>query len=173
MKSFTVLSVAATALTILSAETPRNQGLDANAAFARLKDLAGEWQGSDPKMGKLHVTYEVVSGGSAVLERFTAEKMPPGSDMVTVYYKDGDGLLLTHYCMAQNQPRMRATRFDPSSGELEFDMLDATNLKPGGGTCTAPGSVSRMTNASAANGNSWRRARPSSPNPRNTGASGR
>ena len=133
MKAFTVLFVAVTALPIFSAETPRNPGLDANAAFARLKALAGEWEGNDQKMGKLRVTYEIVSGGSAVLERFTAEKMPPGSDMVTVYHKDGDGLLLTHYCMAQNQPRMRATRFDPASGELEFDMLDATNLKPGTG----------------------------------------
>jgi hypothetical protein len=133
MKTFVVLSMTAATLAVLAGETPKNPGLDANAAFARLKALAGEWEGNDLKMGKLHVTYEVVSGGSAVLERFTAEKMPPGSDMVTVYHQDGDRLLLTHYCMAQNQPRMRATRFDPASGELEFDMLDATNLKPGGG----------------------------------------
>ena len=51
--------------------------------------------------------------------------MPP---MMTVYYLDGARLLLTHYCMVGNQPRMQARRFDPASGELAFEFLDATNL---------------------------------------------
>jgi hypothetical protein len=53
--------------------------------------------------------------------------------MITVYHLDGDRLMLTHYCMAGNQPRMQAQAFDPGTGELQFRFLDATNLSPGAG----------------------------------------
>src|SRR5713226_971817 len=66
-------------------------------AFARLKTLVGEWE-ADTKMGKAHVSYELIAGGTAL-------KMPA---MLTVYHLDGERLLLTHYCMAGNQPRMQA-----------------------------------------------------------------
>jgi hypothetical protein len=48
--------------------------------------------------------------------------------METVYYPDGDRLLLTHYCVAGNQPRMQARAFNAETGELKFEFLDATNL---------------------------------------------
>jgi hypothetical protein len=97
-------------------------GTDAAAAFAKLAALAGEWKTSD---GKAVLTYEVVAGGTAVLERETGEGRPP---MLTLYHRDGDRLLLTHYCMAGNQPRMAARSFDTAAGELVFDFIDATNL---------------------------------------------
>jgi len=110
--------------TAFGAESAR---VDAPAAFARLKGLAGEWQARSPQMGSVRLRYEVVSGGSAVLEQFSADS---GNDhsMVTVYHLDGDRLILTHYCMAKNQPRMEAKRFDPAGGNLEFEFVDATNL---------------------------------------------
>ena len=66
-------------------------GLDAKAAYARLKTLAGSW-------------------------------------VLTVFHLDGDRLILTHYCMAGNQPRMQATSYDAKKGEIRFQFLDATNL---------------------------------------------
>jgi hypothetical protein len=101
-------------------ETP----VDATAAFARLKSLVGEWQ-ADTQMGKVRLTYELIAGGTALVERETGEKMP---EMMTVYYFDGKRLLLTHYCMAGNQPRMQAVSYNAETGELKFRFLDATNL---------------------------------------------
>jgi hypothetical protein len=47
--------------------------------------------------------------------------------MMTMYHRDGDRLLLTHYCMAGNQPRMQA-RYDRAKNAIVFDFVDATNL---------------------------------------------
>ena len=48
--------------------------------------------------------------------------------MISVYHLDGNRLLLTHYCMAGNQPRMQAGAFDPKTNRIDFQFLDATNL---------------------------------------------
>ena len=97
---------------------------DSKAAFDRLRSLAGEWEAKTSE-GTVRITYEVIAGGSAVVERETPEGMPA---MQTVYHLDGSRLLLTHYCMLGNQPRMEAKAFNPATGELKFEFLDATNL---------------------------------------------
>ena len=101
---------------------------DSAAAFAQLKSLAGDWESKAPDGKKSRARYEVVSGDSAVVERFESDAMGPANAMVTVYYLDGNRLRLTHYCMAHNQPRMQAESFDKSTGELRFAFLDATGL---------------------------------------------
>ncbi len=94
-------------------------------AFDHLKALSGSWT-SKAADGKLtRATYEVSSGGSAVVEKFQTEGEPP---MVTVYYPDGSQVMLTHYCTLANQPRMRTTQAG-SGNQLEFDFVDATNMK--------------------------------------------
>jgi hypothetical protein len=109
-----------------ASDTPNAK--DAAAAFAQLKSLAGDWESKAPDGSKSHARYEVVSGGSAVVEHFESDAMGPANAMITVYYRDGDHLRLTHYCMAHNQPRMQAESFDRSAGELRFVFLDATGL---------------------------------------------
>ena len=60
-----------------------------------------------------------------MVERESSEKMPT---ILMVYHLDGGAVMLTHYCMTGNQPRMRASAFNPGTGELKFDFLDATNM---------------------------------------------
>ena len=49
--------------------------------------------------------------------------------MTTVYHLDGADLRMTHYCAAQNQPRLKASQIDIAKGILNFDFVDATNLR--------------------------------------------
>jgi hypothetical protein len=101
--------------------------IDAKAAFDRLRGLVGEWE-AKMDQGRFRVTFEVIAAGSAVVEREIVENMP----METVYYLDGSRLLLTHYCILGNQPRMEARFYNPETGELKFEFLDVTNLAHSG-----------------------------------------
>jgi hypothetical protein len=80
-----------------------------NADLDKFKALAGTWHmtGIPDEMGgpNATATYKVTAGGNAVLETVFA-----GSEheMVTLYYVQGDGLALTHYCMLGNRPHMKA-----------------------------------------------------------------
>jgi hypothetical protein len=97
---------------------------NAAAAFERLKQLAGEWEGTaagEPAV----VTYRVTSAGHTVIETLL-----PGTphEMVTAYHLDGKSLMLTHYCAAGNQPRMKAD-LGKYPDSLHFVFAGATNMK--------------------------------------------
>jgi hypothetical protein len=116
--------------TLQAAEPKSGARPDAPAAFARLKALVGNWEAATDN-GKERLSYELTGGDTALVERMGGGQTPP---MMTVYHLDGDRLILTHYCMAGNQPRMQAQAFNAQTGELEFKFLDATNLaSPGAG----------------------------------------
>jgi hypothetical protein len=105
---------------------------DANAAaaFERLKKLEGTWDATTPDGKTARVSYEVLANGTALVERDSHD----GTAMETVYHLDGDSLVLEHYCMAGNQPRMRAANYNPQTGELRFDFVSVSNLSsPGAG----------------------------------------
>jgi hypothetical protein len=101
----------------------------AKQTFDRLKKLAGTWEGKaghGAEAQTAKVVYKVTGAGSALMET-----QFPGSphEMVTIYHLDGDKLMLTHYCAAQNQPRMRLVAgADPT--RLRFDFVGGTNMKP-------------------------------------------
>ena len=97
--------------------------------LARLKKLAGTWVAAD-KDGK--ATDQVVSiikvtaGGSAV-----HETLFPGQphEMISVYTADGQDLIMTHYCVLGNQPRMKAApKSAPNQIVFQFD--GGGNLDP-------------------------------------------
>jgi hypothetical protein len=100
----------------------------ADAKFERFKQLAGEWvsKAPDDLGGKeVHVTYKVTAGGSAVVETIM-----PGleHEMITVITKDGDDLVLTHYCMLGNQPHMKAEGKGDDK-KVAFKFTSAGNMK--------------------------------------------
>lgn len=117
----------------ISAKAPANSSeMQANAAFARLKSLAGSWESVSAKGEHSKIQIQVVSGGSAVMETFTSDALPAHSGaMITVYYVDNGELVLTHYCIAHNQPHLRATHYDETTGELDFDFVNGGNISTG------------------------------------------
>ena len=102
------------------------------AALAQLRSLAGEWEGplewsgARTGTGKVNATYYVTGNGSAVVENLAMDGV---LSMSSVYHLDGADLRMTHYCGAQNQPRLKASRIDVAQGDLNFDFVDATNLR--------------------------------------------
>jgi hypothetical protein len=97
---------------------------NANPGWEKLKTLAGEWQGKTSQGAAVRARYQLHSGDSALIETLEPEKE---SSMVTVYHLDGARLMMTHYCGAKNQPRMRA-RVSGDGKQITFSFFDATNL---------------------------------------------
>jgi hypothetical protein len=98
----------------------------ARRAFERIKRLAGDWQGKSTNGWEERTTFRVIASGSAVM--YTSFDAHPGQTMLTVFHLDGEHLMLTHYCVAKNQPRLRATEFGDDGSSVTFTFLDATNL---------------------------------------------
>jgi hypothetical protein len=100
-----------------------------NPALEKMKKLAGTWLAVD-KDGK--ATDQVVSiikvtaGGSIV-----HETLFPGQphEMISIYTADGPDLVMTHYCVLGNQPRMKADPKSPSN-QIVFQFAGGGNLNP-------------------------------------------
>jgi hypothetical protein len=123
------LLLAATVAAGVAARAAANSEVDAGTAFSRLKALVGDWD-VDSSSGKAHSRFELIAGGSVLLEHFSE---PGGQEMLTAYHLDGSRLVLTHYCLAGNQPRMVAEKFDGASGELDFAFAGGSNISAGAG----------------------------------------
>jgi hypothetical protein len=121
LSCFVVLSVAAclSSPEMLSAETKES------VAFDKLRALNGDWQGTVAWTGQqptdISARYYVTGNGSAVVEDLS-------NGMTSVNHLDGADLRMTHYCAAQNQPRLKATAFGPDSSDITFSFVDITNL---------------------------------------------
>ena len=125
-KPLFAIAVFVVATATIRADGPASSTGGAAASFTRLRTLAGEWDADLANGQQAHLSIELIAAGSAIVERETAVNRPT---MMTLYHPDGDRLLLTHYCMAGNQPRMQARPFDEAKNELTFDFIDATNMK--------------------------------------------
>ena len=92
-----------------------------------IKKLAGDWVevGEDGMpTGKIITSFRLTAGGTAVEETLFA-----GTDleMITLYYVDGDDLVLTHYCVNGNQPHMKAEA--KKGATIVFKCAGGTNMK--------------------------------------------
>jgi hypothetical protein len=95
---------------------------DAQKAFEIMKTMAGSWDGSIVGL-TTHITIRVTSSGNAILHEATGPGRP--DNPITMFYVDGDRLLLTHYCDAGNRPRM-VGKISPDGKAVEFDFLDVS-----------------------------------------------
>lgn len=110
-----------------SAVTPSPAPAAGETAFARMLGLAGQWESVTAKGTVIRLTFEPISRGSALVERYEA-----GTTVTqTVYHRDGQRLVLTHYCAQGNQPRLVAD-LDGPADHLPFTFLDVTNLAGAG-----------------------------------------
>ena len=63
----------------------------------------------------------VTSAGNAIMHDATSSEMP--GNAITMFYVDGDRLLLTHYSDPGNWPRMEA-KISPDGKSVDFSFLD-------------------------------------------------
>ena len=108
---------------LLVAGTAAGSQSDAQKALEKLKSLVGTWQGKTVKGDSVEDIFRLTAGGTAVM----GEDKMGSEEMLSLFYVDGDRLLMTHFCPSGNQPRMQAT-ISPDLKTITFDFLDATNL---------------------------------------------
>jgi hypothetical protein len=119
MKMYRAAAVALLLFTVTAygADSEAHKGLE------RLKLLVGTWQGKTAKGESVEDTFSLTAGGTAVM----GEDKMGTEEMLSLFYVDGDRLLMTHFCPSGNQPRMQAT-ISSDLKTISFDFLDATNL---------------------------------------------
>lgn len=120
-----VVTVCLLALMVVTAGGVNAQG-KADKSFENLKMLEGVWEGINPAGNPVTVTYEIYSGGSAFMEKLQPQGEP---SMITIYNMDDGNLMMTHYCSAGNQPRMKGTVTGAEDNRIDFVFIDGTNLK--------------------------------------------
>ena len=76
----------------------------------------------------MEVTFRMTAGGSALMSEIHGHGP---ENMITMFHMDGDRLVMTHYCGAGNQPRMKVVAADAKS--VSFEFYDGTNIAPGDG----------------------------------------
>ena len=102
-----------------------------NKAFTMVKGLVGNWKGTfrwtgaRKGEGEMDAHYYLTGNGSAVVEDLIAGGQPV---MTSVYHLDGSDLRATHFCAANNQPRLKADAFNENEQSVNFQFVDITNL---------------------------------------------
>jgi len=104
-------------------QVPTNSGLE------KMKKLVGTWLAADADgkpTDQVMSIIKVTAGGSAVHETIF-----PGQpqEMVSIYTVDGPDLVMTHYCVLGNQPRMKADPKSPAN-QICFQFAGGSNLDP-------------------------------------------
>jgi hypothetical protein len=140
----TVLTIAGLAVPVFGTfmdDTPAKDGIEAKAAFTKLKTLAGSWisktsHEDKEKAKKEHgeempdevaVNFKLTGAKTALVEtQFPG--MP--HEMVSVYHLDGKDLRMTHYCAAGNQPRLKLDLTKSTPDEFIFVFDGGSNLDP-------------------------------------------
>ena len=103
---------------------------EAKKAFAKLKTLAGSWQGTVMNIS-INFIIRPASSGTAILHEGNTSGGGPPNHEITMFYVDEDGLLATHYCDGGNRSRWEG-KITPDEKAIEFSFLDVTGSTRGG-----------------------------------------
>ncbi len=95
--------------------------------LVRVKKLAGTWHAVGEKgevLDQVVATFKVTSNGHSVIET-----MFPGTvnEMINVYYRDVDHVLMTHHCAGGNQPILKLVP-TPNADIIALEFVDITNM---------------------------------------------
>ncbi|KAA5542123.1 hypothetical protein FYK55_15045 [Roseiconus nitratireducens] len=100
-----------------------------NPTMATLTKLVGTWVAADDKNQPTDQVVSVIklTAGGSVLH----ETLFPGQDqeMVSIYTVDGEDVVMTHYCMLGNQPRMKASG-QSTDNTIKWAFAGGSNLDP-------------------------------------------
>lgn len=113
---------------IANSEEPKYVSQPAPEVLKHFTELEGEWVGKhtnhEGEEEHLSLIYRTISGGTAVEERIFADTP---KEMITVYHgSGGNGILMTHYCMLGNQPRLQ---LDNTNGKtFDFQFVDGVGI---------------------------------------------
>ncbi len=101
------------------------ESLNADQAFKKLKSLQGIWKKENDKNGDFEITFELTANKSVLIESWMYKGK---THSLTLYHRNAEELMATHYCPQGNQPRLVMI---PNSSEssISFRYFDATNLK--------------------------------------------
>jgi hypothetical protein len=127
MKTVRNIAAVTTLVVVLFASLVVAQA-DGHKSFDLLKGLEGNWAGKNQQGQPVQVTFRLTAGGSALMSEILGRGP---ENMITMFHMDGDRLLMTHYCGAGNQPRMKVIASDAKS--VSFEFMDGTNIGPGDG----------------------------------------
>ena len=95
----------------------------ATIAFDQLKALTGTWRVAEREDHPLRIRFYLTAGGKTLVESWEVEDR---SHSLTIYHRDDDSLLATHYCPQGNQPRLEMVPGE--DGEIRFTLRDVTDL---------------------------------------------
>jgi hypothetical protein len=116
-------SVAASAPPGTPADSPAPM-VAAEADFAHLASLAGDWRNAENPQSALRVRFALTAGGTVLQESWlVGDRL----HSLTLYHRDGGQLVLTHYCPQGNQPTLVRTG---DGTLLGFTFRSATDLDP-------------------------------------------
>jgi hypothetical protein len=113
-----LLFAALAAISLANAQSPSSAD-----RFDALKAISGHWLGHADNGHAVTVDYAAISRGSVLVENWQAGTP---RETMSVFHRDGDRVMATHYCGQGNQPRLLLQRGKGS--KFVFRFLDATNL---------------------------------------------
>lgn len=79
----------------------------------------------------INFTIRAASSGTAILHEGNTDGGGPPNHEITMFYREGDRLLATHYCDGGNRARFEG-KMSPDGKTIEFNFLDVSGSTKGG-----------------------------------------